>query len=64
LIVGSNYKRIFALSLVFGPILLLASDLIGRVLTRPTDVEVGIVTALIGAPCFIVLARRRNLQQI
>jgi iron complex transport system permease protein len=64
LLVGSEYKRILGLSLVLGPILLVASDTIGRVLTRPTDVEVGIVTAIIGAPCFILLVRSRRLQQI
>jgi iron complex transport system permease protein len=64
LLVGSEYKRILGLSLVLGPILLVASDTIGRVLTRPTDVEVGIVTAIIGAPCFILLLRSRRLQQI
>lgn len=64
LLVGSDYRKIFGLSMVFGPVLLVASDTIGRVLTRPTDVEVGIITALIGAPCFILLVRRRKLQQI
>ncbi len=64
LLVGSEYKRILGLSLVLGPILLVTSDTIGRVLTRPTDVEVGIVTAIIGAPCFILLVRSRRLQQI
>jgi iron complex transport system permease protein len=64
LLVGSDYRRILGLSVILGPVLLVASDTLGRVLTRPTDVEVGIITALIGAPCFIVLVRRRKLQQI
>jgi iron complex transport system permease protein len=39
-------------------------DLIGRVVVRPGELEVGIVTALIGAPVFIALVRRRRLAQL
>lgn len=64
LVVGSDYRRIMAVSAVLGPLLLLSADIIGRILTRPSDVEVGIVTAIIGAPLFIVLARSRMLRQV
>ncbi|MFT9057845.1 MAG: iron ABC transporter permease [Bifidobacterium aquikefiri] len=64
LLVGSDYRHILAASAVLGPILLLAADIIGRVLTRPSDVEVGIVTAIIGAPFFVILARGRMLRQV
>ena len=45
-------------------ILLLGSDVIGRVVARPGEVQVGIVTALIGAPFFIALVRRRKLAEL
>jgi len=47
-------------SLVLAPILLLLSDVLGRVVTRPSEVGVGVVTAVIGAPLLIVLVRRRG----
>ena len=46
------------------PILLIGSDVIGRVIARPGEVQVGIVTALIGAPFFIALVRRRKLAEL
>jgi len=46
--------------LVLGACLLLAGDVAGRMVARPGELEVGIVTALIGAPFFIWLVRRRR----
>jgi iron complex transport system permease protein len=64
LIVGSDYRRIMAASALMGPLLLLVADVVGRIITRPADVEVGIVTALIGAPVFVTLVRRRTMAQV
>ena len=58
-IVGPDYRWILPYSLVAGAILLVGADIVGRVLARPSEVQVGIVTALIGAPFLIALARRR-----
>ena len=41
-------------------VLLLAADVIGRVVVRPGELQVGIVLALIGSPFFIALVRRRK----
>ena len=41
-----------------GPILLLAADTLGRVIAPPSEVQVGIMCALLGAPLLIVLVRR------
>ena len=48
---------------ICGPVLVLASDVLGRVITRPADVAVGIVTAITGAPVFIALIRCREVRQ-
>ncbi|MGW0901438.1 iron chelate uptake ABC transporter family permease subunit [Streptomyces goshikiensis] len=40
---------------------MIGSDVLGRVLGAPGEVQVGIVTAFIGAPLFLVLCRRRKL---
>jgi iron complex transport system permease protein len=42
-------------------VLLLGADIVGRVVARPGELQVGIVLALIGAPFFIALVRRRRL---
>lgn len=60
-IVGTDYRWIVPYSAVGGAILLLASDVVGRVVTRPVELEVGIVTAALGAPLFVALVRRRKL---
>lgn len=60
-ICGPDYRRILPWSLVLGPTLLLGADVLGRVVARPGELQVGIVTAIIGTPFFVVLVRRRRL---
>ena len=50
--------------MLLGPILLLGSDVVGRVIARPGEIQVGLVTAVIGAPFFIMLVRRRKLAEL
>ncbi|MEZ5212100.1 iron chelate uptake ABC transporter family permease subunit [Gordonia sp. (in: high G+C Gram-positive bacteria)] len=57
-IVGPEQRWILVYSLVLGPILLLVSDIIGRVVVRPDELQVGIVTSFVGAPVLIWLVRR------
>ena len=47
-----------ALSALAGALLLTASDIVGRVVMSPSELEVGVVTAVIGAPVFIAVAVR------
>lgn len=60
-ITGPGYRWILPYSMLMAPILLLGSDIVGRVISPPGEVQVGIVTAFIGAPFFIALVRRRKL---
>src|SRR5690606_8816606 len=60
-IVGPDQRWIFAYTIVLAPILLLSADIVGRVVLRPSELQVGIVTAFIGAPVLIALARRRRI---
>lgn len=60
-ITGPDYRWILAYCLTLGPILLLAADVIGRVLVAPAELEAGIVVAFIGAPMLIVIVRRARL---
>ena len=63
-ICGPDYRWILPWSLVLAPVLLLGSDVVGRLVTRPGELQVGVVTALIGAPAFVVLVRRRRLAEL
>ncbi|HEX3088732.1 MAG TPA: iron chelate uptake ABC transporter family permease subunit [Ilumatobacteraceae bacterium] len=63
-ITGPDYRWVLPYSLVLAPILLLTADVIGRVIARPGEVQVGIITALIGAPFFVILVRRRKLAEL
>jgi len=63
-IVGPDYRWILPYSAVLAPMLLLGADIIGRVINRPGEIQVGIVTAVLGAPMFIALVRYRKLAQL
>jgi iron complex transport system permease protein len=58
-IVGVDYRWILPYSVLVGAMLLVLSDVAARVVLRPQELPVGIMTALVGAPFFIYLARRR-----
>jgi iron complex transport system permease protein len=60
-IVGPDQRWILAHTLVLGPALVLAADIIGRIVVRPGELPVGIVTAFVGAPILIVLVRRQRV---
>ena len=63
-ITGPSYRWILPYSAVLAPILLLGADILGRVLAPPGELQVGIVTAALGAPLFILLVRRRRLAEL
>ncbi|MEV7693448.1 iron ABC transporter permease [Microbacterium sp. NPDC089189] len=58
---GEDYRWLLVFSAIFGAALLLAADVLGRVLLNPAELEASIVMGMIGAPFFIWLARRRSL---
>ena len=59
-IVGPDQRWIIAYSALTAPVIVPAADVLGRVLGRPGEIEVGIMTAVIGAPVLIALVRRRR----
>lgn len=59
-LVGPDQRWIIMYSIFAAPVLVLAADVIGRVIARPGEIEVGVVTAIIGAPVLIALVRRRK----
>lgn len=63
-ICGPDHRWLLPWSMVLAPILLLSADVVGRLVARPGELQVGIVTALLGAPFFIALVRRRKLAEL
>jgi iron complex transport system permease protein len=59
LVSGATYRRVLPLSLLFGAAFLILADIPGRVLTNPAETPIGVVTAFLGAPFFIVVLRAR-----
>ncbi|MDQ1102741.1 iron complex transport system permease protein [Nocardioides zeae] len=57
---GPDQRWVIAYSAVAAPVLVLVADVVGRVLGRPGEIQVGIVTAVIGAPVLIALVRRQK----
>lgn len=57
---GTDQRSILLASAVLAPALVLLADVLGRVLIAPAEVPAGIVTAFVGAPVLIALARRRR----
>ncbi|WP_126427102.1 FecCD family ABC transporter permease [Brevibacillus marinus] len=57
-LVGADYRWVVPFSAVLGAILLLNADIAARFLIRPSELPIGVVTGLIGAPFFIYLARK------
>ncbi|MEG2576893.1 MAG: iron chelate uptake ABC transporter family permease subunit, partial [Glutamicibacter sp.] len=59
-IVGPDQRWILCFSMILGPVLLLVSDVLGRIVVPPGEMQVGVVTALLGAPVLIWLVRRKQ----
>lgn len=64
LLLGPDMRKILPLSAVGGSCLLLLADVAGRILGRPGELESGIVTALAGAPVFILIIRKVKVRSL
>ena len=64
LLVGVDHRWLLPFSALAGACLLLAADVLGRIVARPAEIDVGIVTALIGAPFFIWIVRRQRVRDL
>ncbi len=60
ILLGPNHRRLTPAAALLGGVLLVTADLVARVLSRPTEIPVGIVTALMGAPFFLYLLRKHR----
>ncbi|WP_445394933.1 FecCD family ABC transporter permease [Streptomyces sp. LE64] len=60
-IVGTAHRWLLPMAALLGPTMLLVSDTVGRVVFPPSEVPVGVMTALLGVPFLIVLVRRKTV---
>lgn len=64
LVVGTDHRWLLPFSVIAGAVLLVAADVVGRLVARPSELDVGIVTALVGAPFFIWIVRRQKVRAL
>lgn len=64
LLIGTDHRWLLPLSALVGAGLLIAADTLGRLVAHPSEVEVGIVTPLLGAPFFIWIVRRQKVREL
>lgn len=60
-LVGPDFRLQIGFAVVLGPALMLAADVLGRVLLRPEELMVGVVTAFVGAPALLLAVRRMRV---
>ena len=60
LLVGASYRLILPLSFLLGASFLIVADIPGRILQNPSETPIGVVTAFLGAPFFLLLLRTRQ----
>ena len=60
LLVGTSYRRILPISVVFGAAFLVFADTVARTVIAPSELPLGVVTALIGAPVFVIILSLRR----
>jgi iron complex transport system permease protein len=63
-ITGPDHRWLIPYSGLLGVVFLLLADVLGRIVARPGELQVGIVLAVLGTPFFIALVRRRGLARL
>ena len=60
LVWGSGHRSLLPLSILVGAIFMILTDLLARTVMAPTEIPIGVITAICGAPFFLYLLRRRK----
>ncbi|MCF8605848.1 iron ABC transporter permease [Gordonia sp. HY442] len=63
-LIGTDHRWLLPFSALVGASLLMASDVVGRLVVRPEEIDVGVVTAIIGAPLFIWIVRGQKVREL
>lgn len=62
--VGEDYRKVIPLSLFFGSMLLMISDVISRLINMPAETPIGFVTSIIGIPIFLYLINSKSAKGV
>lgn len=62
ILVGNDHRRLTPVAAVLGAVFMVAVDLLARTLMPPQELPVGVVTAVLGAPVFLILMARRTVR--
>jgi iron-siderophore transport system permease protein len=60
-LVGTAHRWVLPMAALLGPVMILVSDVVGRIVFPPSEVPVAVMTALIGVPFLVALVRRRSV---
>ena len=60
ILVGPKHRRLLPLSMLMGAVILLFADIVCRSLIAPSELPIGIITSVLGAPVFLMLLRRKR----
>ncbi|WP_211220591.1 iron chelate uptake ABC transporter family permease subunit [Gordonia shandongensis] len=63
-VTGADYRWLVPYSAMLGAVLILVCDVAGRLISRPAELQVSVVLALLGGPALIVMARRRTVASV
>jgi iron complex transport system permease protein len=60
LVWGADHRFLLPLSVLTGAVFMILADLVARIILAPTEIPIGVITAICGAPFFLYLLRRRK----
>ena len=64
LLIGIDHRWLLPFAAITGATLLTVADVVGRVIARPEEIDVGIITAFVGAPFFIYIVRKQKVRAL
>jgi iron complex transport system permease protein len=60
--VGADHYRLIPLACLAGAVFMVLADLVARTVIAPSELPVGVITALVGGPFFLAVLRRSSLR--
>jgi iron complex transport system permease protein len=64
LVAGTSYRVVLPLSVLFGAAFLALADLAARTIISPAELPIGVITAAVGAPFFVILLRTSKVTPV
>jgi iron complex transport system permease protein len=61
MLAGTSYRRILPISALVGAVFLVGADTLARTVLAPSELPIGVITALVGAPTFVAILARREV---